>query len=67
MEVVQVVELMTLKLFLPFAKFIFSIGGWFASLLVQIVSPEEITQKEFRYRLVSSIISVTVSMGLEAM
>ncbi len=67
MEVVQVVELMTLKLFLPFAKFIFSIGGWFASLLVQIVSPEEISAKEFRYRMVSSIISVPVVMGLDSM
>ncbi len=67
MEIVQVFELVSLKLFLPFAKLIFSIGGWFASLLVQIVSPEEISKKEFRYRMVSSIISVPVVMGLDSM
>jgi uncharacterized membrane protein YjdF len=66
MEVVQVFELLSVKLFLPFAKLFFCIGGWFASLLIQIVSPEEISKKELRYRLVSSIIAIPIVMAIDS-
>ena len=57
----EVTEIVVFKLFAPFAKIIFSLGGWFASLLIQVVSPEEI-----RYRLVSSIIAVPIVMAIDS-
>lgn len=62
----EMTEIGILKIFIPFAKIIFSIGGWFASLLIQIVSPEEINKKEIRYRLVASIIAVPAVMAFDA-
>ena len=62
----EVTEIVVFKLFAPFAKIIFSIGGWFASLLIQVVSPEEISRKELRYRLVSSIIAVPIVMAIDS-
>ena len=62
----EVTEIVVFKLFAPFAKIIFSIGGWFASLLIQVVSPGEISRKELRYRLVSSIIAVPIVMAIDS-
>jgi len=59
-------EILIYKYILPFTKLLFAFGGWFASLLIQFVSPEEITRKELRYRLVSSIISVPLVMALDS-
>ena len=62
----EITELLIFKIFAPFAKLIFSIGGWFASLLIQIVSPEEISKKELRYRLCTSIIAVPSVMAIDS-
>ena len=55
------------KLLTPFYKIIFAIAGWLASILVQIVNPEELERKELIYRIVSSGISVPVVMSLDTM
>lgn len=62
----ELTEIVVFKLFAPFAKIIFAIGGWFASLLIQVVTPEEISRKELRYRLVSSIIAVPIVMAIDS-
>lgn len=54
------------KLFLPFVKLIFAVAGWVASVLVQIVNPEELKRKELTYRLVTSGISIPVVMSLDS-
>lgn len=62
----ELTEILAFKLIAPFAKLIFSIGGWFASVLIQVVSPEQLSEKELRYRLVSSIISIPIVMGIDS-
>lgn len=62
----ELTEIVVFKLFAPFAKIIFSWGGFFAQLLVQIVSPEKIEKKELRYRLYSSVIAIPAVMSLDS-
>ncbi len=53
------------KLLLPFSKLIFTIGGWFAGLLILFGKPEEVVAKERRYRLIVSIIAVPMTMSID--
>ncbi len=59
-------EIVIIKMLAPFIKVIYAIGGWFASLLVLVVNPEQLEAKETRYRLVSSMLSVPATMAIDS-
>ncbi|MFY7733601.1 MAG: hypothetical protein ACOVSR_08970 [Bacteroidia bacterium] len=62
----ELTEIVVFKMIAPFVKLIHSIGGLFGAIIITIVSPENLTQKEKTYRAIAACCAVPCVMALDS-